>query len=300
MFTRMMPVVLALTWIAPTGLGQDVILGILEDVPGVYAGDSNSRGVRVVFQKHGTDWHAFPTDCSDQRCLKTLPTQYPHEVNWTIAFDGRSLGQITGRTPNEFKLYSHIGLQEITGRGPVPTVGKRSPEYATFAADEAYRPLVANSQPYFKDPESWKPTQLSAEFVKLLRQGFRRKFPKFCKASKNDEAELEPFLYRDDDIKVVKAYASNKGWTVAGLHLGEAIDCNDVEAGFEVGDTWFAVDPQRAIQYLGEGMSLVDAGDYGDDGKSELVFAIGGYNRGGYQLFYDNLKKHATFEFQYH
>jgi hypothetical protein len=47
-------------------------------------------------------------------------------------------------------------------------------------------------------------------------------------------------------------------------------------------------------------MWLVDAGDYDNDGKSELVFSIDRYNRGGYELFYDDFKKRTIFEFGYH
>jgi hypothetical protein len=35
-------------------------------------------------------------------------------------------------------------------------------------------------------------------------------------------------------------------------------------------------------------MWLVDAGDYGSDGNSELVFSIDDYNHGGYKLFYES------------
>jgi hypothetical protein len=44
-------------------------------------------------------------------------------------------------------------------------------------------------------------------------------------------------------------------------------------------------------------MWLVDAGDYDNNGRDELVFSIDRYNRGGYELFYDDFKKHATFEY---
>lgn len=47
-------------------------------------------------------------------------------------------------------------------------------------------------------------------------------------------------------------------------------------------------------------MWLVDAGDYDSEGKSELLFTIAGYNRGGYELFYDDFNKHVTFEFHHH
>jgi hypothetical protein len=47
-------------------------------------------------------------------------------------------------------------------------------------------------------------------------------------------------------------------------------------------------------------MWLVDAGDYGNDGNSELVFSIDDYNHGGYKLFCDHFQKKAMFEFGHH
>ncbi|MDH4208632.1 MAG: hypothetical protein OEV76_07145, partial [Anaerolineae bacterium] len=90
------------------------------------------------------------------------------------------------------------------------------------------------------------------------------------------------------------------GWRIARLHLAEAVACDDVEAGFEIDDPWFVITPQEAVRYLDDGMWLVDAGDYDNDGKSELLFSINRYDRGGYELFYDDFKRHATFEFSYH
>src|SRR5262249_22197971 len=158
----------------------------LEDVPGVYKGEPNTRRVRVTFQKIGKDWQAFPSKCPDQACLKTLCSQYPREVVWTLGFDGRILSQVTAQTPKDFRFYAHVGLQDVTA-GSVPTVGKRSSEYGGFIDASVYRPLVANSQPYFKDPESWKPAQLSTRIARVLRQQFRRKFPSVSNCKNPDE-----------------------------------------------------------------------------------------------------------------
>jgi hypothetical protein len=63
---------------------------------------------------------------------------------------------------------------------------------------------------------------------------------------------------------------------------------------------WYVIHPGGEITFLDQEMWLVDAGDYDNDGKSEVVFAIDGYDRGGYKLFYDDFRKNATFEFSYH
>jgi hypothetical protein len=78
------------------------------------------------------------------------------------------------------------------------------------------------------------------------------------------------------------------------------VDCEDTAAGFDLDDQWFVIDPQRSARFLGEGMWLVDAGDYDNDGKSEVLFWINQDNRGGYKLFFDDFNKQAVFEFSYH
>jgi hypothetical protein len=279
---------------------QTPVLGLLEEIPGVYEGEGSSRHVRVVFRKDSQGWLAFPCQCPDQPCLKTISSEFPRAVNWTISFDGRKVGKITARTPGEFKFYSHVGLQEIVNEGTIPTVGKRSLEFSGYRETPVHRPLIANAVPYFEDPDSWKPAQPTPEYAKLLRGQFRQKFPRLCRISKQDETKLETLPYRDGDIATVKGYRSRRGWWVVRLHLEGAVDCNDVEAGFEIDDSWFTIDPQHAASYLDSGMWLVDAGDFDNDGKSELVFSIDRDNRGGYVLYYDDFRKHATFEYGYH
>jgi len=299
MFIRVAAPLILLAAMINSAAAQTIVVGVLEDVPGTYFGEKDRRAVRVVFEKDGREWRAFPGDCRDERCLSTVGSEYPHGIIWNVGFDGKKLGQITAQMPREFRFYSEVGLQVVTSQGPVPTVGQRSQEYGGCTGAAVYRPLVTNSQPYFNDPESWKPSRLSSDLVRLLRQQFRRQFPKFCTLG-HDQTNLEPFSYSDNNIEVVAAYGSNKGWTAARLHLGGAIDCSDTEAGFEIDDKWFVVDPKQSVWYLDEGMWLVDAGDYDNDGHSEVIFSIDRDNRGGYELFYDDFRKRATLQFAYH
>lgn len=273
---------------------QNTILGVLEENRGHYFGDPNFRTVRVVFEKKGDEWQAFRSNCDDQACLKAVTSSYPSEVKWTIAFDGKNVGEVVSRTPSDFLWYGDVGQQVITSTNPVPTVGARSPEDATV-----HRPLVANSKQYFADPDRWKPFVLSPELTTLLQGAFRKRFPKLCRTSQADQSKLERFPYRNEEVEAVKAYASGSGSLVARLHL-EAVDCRDTEAGFDIDDPWFFVDTKKTVTYLDSGIWLVDAGDYDNDGKSELFFSINRENEGGYEIWYDNFKKHATFKFNYH
>jgi hypothetical protein len=260
-----------------------IMLGILEQIPGRSVGEPSFRAVRVVFQKKGREWQPFPSACSDQACLETITSEYPPIVTWTIAFSGKSVGQVTAVTPKDFEYYSAIGLQNITSKEPVPAIAKK---------------LVADSQPYYKDSDSWKPSHPSSEVAASLRLAFRKKFPKVSNCVGHDDENPKPWQYRDGDIKLNKAYSSVHNRSIVQVLLtGNRCDTPPDEPFI---DQWFAVMPSGQTILLGDGMQLVDAGDYDNDGKSELVFAIDRANEGGYVLFYDDFKGHAAYQFSYH
>lgn len=269
---------------------SDLILGVLEDGPGDVYGEPNIRSVRIVFKKANGEWQPY----------RTVAAAYPHEVTWTIAFDGKNLGQVTGSTLAGNGKYWRVGQQKIISNGPVPTVGKRSAEFGGNTDAVVYRPLVAVSQPNFHDPDVWKPAVLAPDALHSLFRQFRQAFPNLCRTSPADNTQLVPYPYEEKDVKAVKSYSSTRGWVVARLHLQGAIDCADTEAGFEIDDPWFVIDDKGSARFLDSGMFLVDAGDYDADGTSELVFSISSDNRGGYRIYYDDFKKRAEFEFSYH
>ncbi|HEX7286727.1 MAG TPA: hypothetical protein VF532_11140 [Candidatus Angelobacter sp.] len=278
-----------------------VILGILEELPSADAPNAPKiRGVQVLFKKAGKDWIAYPHNCADGPCVTAPVHDFPQEVIWTISFDGKNLGQVTARSHTNPRLYWRDGQQEITSKAPIPTVGKRSLDFGGQLEIAVYRPLVAVSQPNFRDPDQWKPAVVAPNMLSTLQQGFRHQFPKLCRTSATDDTQLAPFPYGDEEIKLVKSYPSKSGWTFARLHLEGAIDCEDTEAGFDIDDPWFVVDDKSEVRYLDSGMFLVDAGDYDADGKSEVVFSINSDNRGGYRIFYDDFRKKAEFKFSYH
>jgi len=294
---RIVSIFLALSITSSYASPQDIVLGVLEDVPGTYVGDSNSWHVRATFHKTQSGWQAFPSSCPDQSCLKSIVAQYPAEISWTFGLDDKILGKVTTQTPRDFELYSHIGLQNITS-GSVPTLGKRSSEFGGFTDAEVYRPLVANSQPYFKDPDLWKPAPKSDDLTALLRGQFRKKYPRVSNCRSPEENVAKVWQYRDEDIKIEKTYSSNKGWFIASIQLQEYRCDGPSDDAFV--EQLFEVNPERQVSFLGAGMILVDAGDYDNDGKSELLFSITDYNRGGYKLFYDKFTKSVEFKFNYH
>jgi hypothetical protein len=201
---------------------------------------------------------------------------------------------VTTQAPGAYRFYSDIGQEDIVGTAAIPTVGKTSVTYAGWSGEAVYRPLLASSRSYFSDPEGWKPSQAPDVVATGVRREFRKKYPKL-----NDcEVWDKPKPYADADIRQVKSYASNRGWRLVEVAV------NGCEPGDERGDPlekeWFVATPTGDVKYLDSNMWLVDAGDFDNDGNSEVVFSIDDYNRGGYKLFYADFKKSAVFEFSYH
>ncbi|HEX8817220.1 MAG TPA: hypothetical protein VF753_17125 [Terriglobales bacterium] len=278
----------------------NVILGVLEDLPGEYAGDHDFRAVRAIFKKIGDDWQAFPTKTKTYHDVDALSAFYPKEMTWSIAFDGKKLGTITAETPSHFRFYSEIGIEHITSHGQIPTIGGKSVEYSGDFHIPVYRPLVAVSRPNVSDPEQWKVTELSHELIAAARQQFRLKFPQATNCRNPQENIARPWKYRDEDIRVTKAYSSKDKWSLIELNLtGNACD-GEQGSQDEFHGQWFVIEPAGEARFLGSDMWLVDAGDYDNDGRSEVLFAIDAHNLGGYRLFYRGFAKCAEFAFHYH
>jgi hypothetical protein len=159
---------------------------------------------------------------------------------------------------------------------------------------------VAISQPNVSDPERWKRAQLSQELIAAVRRQFRIRFPKATNCTNPEENIPKPWNYRDEDIKISKAYSSKNDWSLIELNLaGNACD-GEQGSEDEYHGQWYVTEPSGAVRFLASDMWLVDAGDYDKDGKSEVLFAINKDNTGGYRLFYRSFTKSAEFAFHHH
>lgn len=286
---------------------------------------SNSQGLSTCFEKCDAQFkcnNKYSCDSADdtEKCraeqinqcdvcggncandaMAALPLSYPAKVNWTIVFHGKNIGHVTSKKQKLLKYYADVGFQDIVGNSPIPTIGKRSLDYAgDYDGYPVYRPLISVSQPNFKDPDGWRPKKLSDAVIQLARKAFQQKFHTASNCASPDADISKPTTYKKKDIKILKSYISKQHWAVVRMALAD-YRCDyiiDEDSPFD--DQWFVISPSKKVKYLGAGMNLIDAGDYDNNGKSELMFTISGQNEGGYKLFYDGFKKHATFEFNYH
>jgi hypothetical protein len=124
---------------------SQLLIGVLEEVPGVYVGESSHYGVRVIFREDGESWRSFPDECGTSDCLASITSQYPVVTQWTISYEGKPLGTISARTPSAFRFYADIGIQDVEA-GQLPlAIGERSADYSGFAETPVRRPLIATT-----------------------------------------------------------------------------------------------------------------------------------------------------------
>ena len=284
---------------APGREASPVLVGVLETYRTAKEGQPSRSAVRVAFKKSAGRWEPFPSSCGARlrSPLRACGEGIPSRITWTITFDGRDLGSLTSRPFDHYDYFSDVSCEEPEGGAAVPTVGKPSLEFAGFLNEPVYRPLVAVSVPNHGDPERWKAAPLTGQIVKRMQAAFRRKFPHVenCRDQSESPSAWE---YTNDRIRFAKSYASATGFRLVTMSL-EGFNCDDTPAGAFVPQL-FVLDPSQKIRHLASQLVLVDAGDYDGDGKSEVVFMISRYNRGGYVLFYDDFHRQASFEYSYH
>ena len=292
--------VILLGTVSVVSAAQDeaVLLGVLEDVPGVYADQSNSRKVRILFTRKDSKWIAYQSECSEPECLRTITNQYPQNVHWFVGMDSHKIGEVMARTPRDFGFYAHIGLQDIVS-GTAPVIGKRSYEFSGFGGGEVYRPLVTVSKPHFKDPALWKRAKVTSYIRKQAYTLLRDKGPSVCKEDPSEAQAVVPLRYGAEDL-AIRAHRSKDGWLIMTIGVEGAYYCDGGDGDGSLDVQTFAVNPTGTAQFLGAGLVFVDAGDYDGDRRSELMFALSLYNKGGYLLFSDDLTEQARFVFSYH
>jgi hypothetical protein len=144
---------------------------------------------------------------------------------------------------------------------------------------------------------------LREEIAQLVRNAFRRQFPHVdrCKDEKIVERDWK---FPGSSVSMRAAYASNKNSFLVAVNLN-AGDCGWGGRPDEPTDSfvfqWFLVAADRSVRRIGGFEGLLDAGDYDNDGRSELVFfSTRSESSDAYDLLYDNFQKKVELEIGYH
>ena len=279
----------------PVKPSDKLYLGFLDDAREEMAnwkpGVATQRVVRPAFERTLTGWRQVD------------PSSLPARMEWTIAFDGKNLGTVESQANSDGGLTAFQRI--LTSAAAVPSVGSASEQFAGLLADgptKVRRPLIALSKPYFRDPDGWKRAKLSAEIGVLVRKAFRREFPSVSvDLCKDEEIVQKNWRFPDSALMLPVAYASNKHSFLVEASLntetcGYVDDPND-----PLSDPWFFVGSDGVVRRIGSFMSLLDAGDYDNDGQSELVFFLSQpEDTDGFVLYDASFRKPVKFTCTYH
>jgi hypothetical protein len=266
------------------GFHDDAREEMVNGKPGV----AGKRVIRPAFERSASGWH--PANA----------TSLAPRMKWTIAFDGRNLGSVESEADRSGGLTPFQTI--LTPVADVPSVGSPSEKFAGLLGHPAKmrRPLVAVSKPYFEDPDGWKRTKPPDEIGRLVRAAFRRKYPRVDRCKEEEVAEKN-WKFPDSALALPVVYASNKHSFLvqASLNAGECGYVDDPDD--PLADPWFFVSSEGEVRRIGSFMSLLDAGDYGNDQHSEVIFFLSqGENTDGFVLFDSTFGKPVFFSWHYH
>jgi len=269
---------------------QFLVLGILEEPQ---CKEDSPRSIRPLFAKSGDGWVSLDTKA------KTVPYKMDR-ITWTLAFDGKSLGQLVSIDPrNTIEpewTYSRDYLHKPDSGQTLPQIKNKTNRFGGWCGKPQYFPIVLVSKPYFTDPDQWKRSTPDNADRQRVFPAFKNSFEKLCIGR-----EKNPTQYGSEDLRIIDSYTSKHGEKlISATFIDGYYECDEVgsaDHGYDK-QRWFFLGNSKT--YLSPNLTLIDAGDYDNDGKSEALFWYDDYNQNGYVLFYDGFRKRADFLWSYH
>ncbi|MGA7833052.1 MAG: hypothetical protein WCA21_19015 [Terracidiphilus sp.] len=286
----------------PAKCASKIYVGILDDAREEMVnwkpGGASQRIIRPAFEKSCSGWHDVTS------------TSTPPDVTWTIAFDGKNLGAVKGQAQSagsnskEQSAGYFTFVQRIAAHADaIPSVGSPSEKYAPMGIGptKGRRPLVVVSAANFSDPDGWKRIpKLPDHIAALVRAAFRRDFPHVDRCNQEEIVQRD-WRFPDSSLSLPVAYASNKNSFLVEATLN-AGDCGYVDDPSDpLSKPWYFVSADGSLRRIGSFISLLDAGDYDNDGRSELVFMVNQpEDTDGFLLFDADLLKQGSLLWSYH
>lgn len=271
---------------------EELLIGILEQPQ---CKKQQKLKVRVLFGKDENEF--VPLD--NQDIAEKFKTD---KVMWTIAFDGKNRGAITSYDPkqsfeNEW-TFSRDKLHNLIPSQKTLKIKSHS-LFSGWCNSPTYRPIVLVSKENYRDPQAWKPFKPKRNILNILLPKIEETISDVVMIDP-DTYKKTPFQYQAKDLTLFKSYKSLNNAKI--IQVG--FDIKNIDCGGEVDpecpSQWFYIDKDNNTIYLGVKLEVVDAGDYDNDGNSEVIFWHSGYNEDGYIMYYNNFENSATFSWKYH
>jgi len=271
---------------AVSAASPDVVVGFLETgLPETGAENASPAKStlygRATFIKSKGEWKA----CS--AC--------PRSGKWTIAYDGKKRGEITTEPgPNAERQEMSV----LGDTSAVPRIVTRREDFAGWNGAPWGRPLLLVREGLPGDPEKWSRAEPTPSEKESAIAAYLKKYPKVTNCKPDLVTVDKKFRMSVKNLPVHIAFRSVSGSLLIVLKP-DGYGCDG-----PISDGWdaqtFYLEADKPAAFVGKGLAPLEAADVDGDGKSEWLFWYAGYNRDGYRLFYDGMKKHVVFDWGYH
>jgi hypothetical protein len=299
-----------------------ITVGVLEEVPGSHLNEPPHYAVRAVFQLVAGRWQTLPDYCDTTGCLASITSRYPARLNWTISYQGRSLGSLWAQTPSDFAFYADVGQQRVEEPDRVPTIGAPSIDYSGFQETPLHRPLLATVGAMHPTPArgDWRPRTPDPAELPRVWPTFRRLTPLVDDCRLDAKGEYIPSKGRPpqrDELEIAATWVNKDGDAILQVRVRPAAFANCDGPSEHPSEYWFYQDTKGGLRPLpGQGtdtstdkaeidsrarlVTPLDFVDLQGDGRDVSIFLLAGYDAGGYALYFDNFRKVVRFTWLYH
>lgn len=273
---------------------KNLYVGVLENIPN-RASKLNQRIIRILYEKVDNGWESMK--------FKEGLSSYPEKLNWYVTFDGKNIGKINSvlfkETNPSVNFLSRDTHHILESQDKIPVIGKLSTEFSGWIYKESYRPLILVTQNNYRDPENWKPAMLNKDLLYILLAQFKLTIDYAEVLDVENDSTRQINDIKASDLALYKSYKSNTGKMLVQIGFRGFVDCQG-QGEYICPNRWFYLKKDIDPKYIGSGMKLIDAGDYDEDGFSEVVFWIAGYNYDGYKMFFDDFSESSEYSWKYH
>lgn len=285
--------ILAFIFFLPfAAISDPMVLGVLEDLQ---CEDSGRVATRLMFINVEGRWIAMNDEYYAPRDVHLT------SLDWNIISFGKQMGSIKLKDADATvsQVNSRDKLYDPTDKkSPVIKNGDNS--FKGWCDTPAATPLVVHSYPGITDPEKWTPFTPDATYRKKLYTPVKLVVGRFnAMTCPKRGGPYYPLEYGPDDLILYKAYRSSSGRELVSIGLNHDVIACEIPILPEWTGNWFLLDGD-SIEYLGNQMELVDAGDYDEDGHTDFLFWHSGYNQDGYVLIYNQLGQKVQYVWDYY
>ncbi len=301
------------------------VIAVLEDYADTISlGASGTRTtyeprLRAVFAKTANGWKAA-CDPDDYGLADTCPNENVRLFGKLYSFDGDYRREITtqGLLKREW-CCRDAGWLDAPNLGLAVQGTDRLLKWGGSTYDPVHKPLpLTNINAPLSDAENWKGISAqrtlnlpSSTWLSLATMVSKMNI---CKAPKNSGSLIVAVPWEKSHLEVVQAFANKSGQTILKAQLSPTYFKACKRLGGDAGEIpvkwpefWLSLMPTKSATVhvfenrIGFGrLELIEFADFDGDGKTEALLLMSGYNRDGYVLLHDQMRRQTKFVWSYH